>query len=136
MPSLDLLNKSTTGYLPEHLGIEFTEFEGAHLAGKMDVQKHLMAPNGFLHGGSVVAFADTLAGVACLNNLPEEGSGFTTIELKTNFLGTAREGTVCGTASAVHMGRTTQVWDVEVYREIDKKVIAQFRCTQMILSSR
>ncbi|MGH1353310.1 MAG: PaaI family thioesterase [Methyloligellaceae bacterium] len=136
MTTIDALNEMAKGYLPDHLGIEFTEYEGVHLAGRMVVKKNLMAPNGFLHGGSVVAFADTLAGIACVNNLPEGAAGFTTVELKTNFLGTAREGTVCGTAKPLHMGSTTQVWDVEIYREADKKVIAQFRCTQMILMPR
>ena len=97
----------------------------------LPVRSDLLAPNGFLHAGAVVALADTACGYGCFASLPEGGTGFTTIELKTNFLGTAREGTLeCG-ASRVHAGRTTQVWDAAV--RDGAKTIALFRCTQLIL---
>jgi uncharacterized protein (TIGR00369 family) len=91
----------------------------------------LLAPNGYLHAGAIVALADTACGYGCFAFLPEGGTGFTTIELKTNFLGTAREGTLECEALRVHGGRTTQVWDATVRREA--KTIALFRCTQLIL---
>ncbi len=92
-----------------------------------------MAPNGFLHAGSVVALADTTAGYGCVLNLPEGASGFTTIELKSNHLGTARDGTVECVAKPVHLGKTTQVWDAVVSHRESGKTIALFRCTQMVL---
>jgi 1,4-dihydroxy-2-naphthoyl-CoA hydrolase len=95
------------------------------------VRPDLLAPNGYLHAGAVVALADTACGYGCFASLPEGGAGFTTIELKTNFLGTAREGTLDCEALRVHGGRTTQVWDATVRSEA--KTIALFRCTQLIL---
>ena len=93
-----------------------------------------MAPNGFMHAASVIALADSACGYGCFISLPEGGTGFTTIELKSNFLGTARLGEVVSTeARLVHGGRTTQVWDAEVKNETTGKVTALFRCTQMVL---
>jgi uncharacterized protein (TIGR00369 family) len=97
------------------------------------VKPHLLAPNGFLHAGSVVTLADTACGCACIASLPEGAASFTTIELKSNHLGTARDGVIECVASAVHLGRTTQVWDAVVTEQGSGKTIALFRCTQMIL---
>jgi 1,4-dihydroxy-2-naphthoyl-CoA hydrolase len=93
----------------------------------------VMAPNGYLHAASVVALADTSCGYGCVASLPQGASGFTTIELKANFLGTAREGAVVCRATPVHLGRTTQVWDAAVSVEASGAKIALFRCTQMVL---
>jgi uncharacterized protein (TIGR00369 family) len=79
----------------------------------------------------VVTLADTAAGYGCFASLPEGATGFTTIELKANFLGTAREGRLLCEATRVHGGRTTQVWDATVTHE--GKTIALFRCTQLLL---
>ena len=95
-------------------------------------QSHL-APNGYLHAGSVITLADTACGYACVANLPQGAVNFTTIELKSNFLGTAREGVVACEAKAVHLGRNTQVWDALVTHVDTGKLIATFRCTQMVL---
>jgi uncharacterized protein (TIGR00369 family) len=92
-----------------------------------------MAPNGFLHAGTVVTLADTCAGYGCIANLPPGATGFTTIELKSNHLGTALEGTIVGSAKPVHLGKTTQVWDATVTHGGSGKILALFRCTQMIL---
>ena len=92
-----------------------------------------MAPNGFLHAGSVITLADTSAGYGCIANLPEEATGFTTIELKSNHLGTTLDGTLDCVARPVHLGRTTQVWDATVTHRESGKTLALFRCTQMIL---
>jgi len=93
----------------------------------------LLAPNGYLHAGSVVTLADTCAGYGCLANLPKNATGFTTLELKSNHLGTAREGIVECIATPVHLGKTTQVWDAIVLNKDSLKRIAIFRCTQLIL---
>jgi 1,4-dihydroxy-2-naphthoyl-CoA hydrolase len=97
------------------------------------VRKALYAPNGFLHAGSVVTLADTACGYGCSAHLPAGAKGFTTIELKSNHLGTTLEGTIEVDAQAVHMGRTTHVWDATVKHRETGKTIALFRCTQMIL---
>ena len=84
----------------------------------------------------MITLADWLCAAGIGQHVPE-GSSFTTLEIKTNFIGTVREGgAIVGTARPVHLGRTTQVWDVEVANEENGKLIALFRCTQMILSPR
>jgi len=101
--------------------------------GRFTIQPHHMAPNGFLHAASIITLADTACGYGAVASLPEGASNFTTIELKTNFLGTARKGVVVCEARMVHGGRTTQVWDAEVRHEDTGKLIALFRCTQSVL---
>jgi 1,4-dihydroxy-2-naphthoyl-CoA hydrolase len=100
---------------------------------RLAVRDELLAPNGYLHAGAVVALADTASGYGCVASLPEGATGFTTIELKTNFLGTATEGTLRCAAVLVHGGRTTQIWDAAVTNEADGKTLALFRCTQLLL---
>jgi 1,4-dihydroxy-2-naphthoyl-CoA hydrolase len=121
------------GYLPGLLGIEILSVGDAGVESRLTVRKDLMAPNGFLHAATVVALADTSCGYGCVALLPEGAKGFTTIELKSNFLGTAREGAISCRASPVHLGRTTQVWDAVVANEAAGAKIALFRCTQMVL---
>jgi uncharacterized protein (TIGR00369 family) len=91
-----------------------------------------MAPNGYLHAGTVVTLADSACGYGCIMSLPDGATGFTTIELKSNFLATALKGTLYVEAKRVHAGRTTQVWDATVTNE-ESKTIALFRCTQLVL---
>lgn len=119
--------------LPGFLGIEITRVGGGEVAARLPIKPHHLAPNGFLHAGAVITLADTAAGYACVANMPEGGTSFTTIELKSNHLGTAREGAIACVAKPAHLGRTTQVWDVVVTNEANDKTIALFRCTQMIL---
>ncbi len=119
------------GHLPAHLDFAWITLESGLARGHFDVQRHHMAPNGFLHAGTVVAFADTACGYGCAVSRPEGSTGFTTIELKTNLMGTAREGRVEVEARLVHGGRMTQVWDAEVTSA--GRTIALFRCTQMVL---
>jgi 1,4-dihydroxy-2-naphthoyl-CoA hydrolase len=120
-----------------HVGPETTPV----IEGSMIVQEEHLAPSGYLHGATVVALADTACGYGCLGSLPAGKAGFTTIELKTNFLGTARVGdTIEVHANAVHRGGTTQIWDaiVTVDRPDDGRpvTIAIFRCTQLLLEPR
>ena len=120
-------------YLPGTLGVEIITVTPALVESRMLVEKRLLAPNGYLHAASVVALADTSCGYGCVAALPEGASGFTTIELKSNFLGTTRDGAITCRATPVHRGRTTHVWDAAVTVEASGARIAQFRCTQMIL---
>ena len=126
-------NEFSIGTLPAHLGIRVTEVGSGELRAEFDVVKFLLAPNGFLHAGSVVALADTCAGFGCIAALPDGANGFTTIELKSNHLGTARVGTVECVAKALHLGKTTQVWDAVVSNKANGRTLALFRCTQMVL---
>jgi uncharacterized protein (TIGR00369 family) len=113
--------------------LEFLKVESDEVRARVQVRKELCALNGYLHAASVVALADTACGYGTVITLPEDATGFTTIELKSNFLGTALEGHIECSARPLHMGRTTQVWDAEVRSEETGKTIAHFRCTQMIL---
>jgi uncharacterized protein (TIGR00369 family) len=120
------------GSLPGHLGVVVTQ-TGAEMRLELAVQRQHMAPNGFLHAGSILTLADTACGYGCITSLPEGATNFTTIEVKSNFLGTARDGTIECVAKAVHRGRNTQVWDAVVTHRESGKTIALFRCTQMVL---
>lgn len=132
---LDRMMARIPGTLPGLLGIEITRIEGNEVSGRLEVRPDLLAPNGYLHGGTVVALADTVCGFGSFATKPAEATGFTTVELKTNYLGTAREGTITCEARMLHGGRTTQVWDATVYGPTGK-AIALFRCTQMLLYPR
>ena len=133
MLTSDQFNQRGADNLPGHLGIIITEVNKSEVRSELPVKKSLMAPNGYLHAGSVVTLADTSAGYGCVAHLPEGATGFTTIELKSNHLGTARDGTIECVARPVHIGKTTQVWDAVVTHRESGKTIALFRCTQMIL---
>jgi 1,4-dihydroxy-2-naphthoyl-CoA hydrolase len=126
-------NQIGANTLPGHLGIDILEVGAQRLVAQLPIRPHLLAPNGYLHAGSIVSLADTAAGYACIANLPEGASNFTTIELKSNHFSTAREGVITCVATAAHLGRTTQVWDVTVTNAANGKTVALFRCTQMIL---
>ncbi len=119
--------------LPGLLGVEMVSIEDDVYHSKMAVAEHHMAPNGYLHAASIVALADTTCGFACRSKLPDGALGFTTAELKSNHMGTAREGVIHCKASPLHLGRTTQVWDAQVYNPDNSKTLAAFRCTQIVL---
>ena len=121
------------GYLPGLVGVEILTVTRDAVESRMAVRREVMAPNGFLHAAAVIALADTSCGYGCVASLPEGAKGFTTIELKSNFLGTARDGHIACRATPVHLGRTTQVWDAVVTNEATGARIALFRCTQMVL---
>ena len=128
----DELNALLPGTLPGLLGLVVTGHEPGRLEAALDVRPDLLAPNGYLHAATVVALADTACGLATRALLPEGSTGFTTIELKSNFLGTVREGQVRTVATNAHAGRSTQVWDA-VVRSGAGKTLALFRCTQSVL---
>jgi 1,4-dihydroxy-2-naphthoyl-CoA hydrolase len=132
-PTPERFNSAGVGKLPGHLGIVIIAVSAAEVIGELPVVQTLMAPNGYLHAGSVVTLADTCAGYGCVVNFPDGATGFTTIELKSNHVGTTREGTLIGIAKPVHLGKTTQVWDTIVTHKESGKAVAMFRCTQMIL---
>jgi 1,4-dihydroxy-2-naphthoyl-CoA hydrolase len=113
--------------------MEVTALQPGKLRSRLQVRPEIMATNGYLHAASVVALADTSCGYGTLAHLPEGAKSFTTIELKSNFLGTVREGVVLCEAAPHHLGRNTQVWDAVVTDEATGKKLALFRCTQMIL---
>ncbi|MCK9517598.1 MAG: PaaI family thioesterase [Dehalococcoidia bacterium] len=126
-------NERSRGFLPGFIGLEVTGLGEGFARGRLAIEQHHLAPNGFLHAATIIAVADTLSGYGCVQSLPAGAAGFTTVEVKSNFIGTARDGAIACEARLVHGGRTTQVWDAEVADEVTGNVIALFRCTQMIL---
>ena len=134
--TLDMMNARGDGRLPALMGFRVVALEEGLLAAELDVRAEIMAPNGYLHAATVIALADTACGYGCVAHLPAGIENFTTIELKCNFVSTAREGTIACTARPAHLGGATQVWDATVTRKSDGRTIALFRCTQMLLASR
>lgn len=124
------------GFLPNHMALEWIEVRDGFARGRLEIGKQHLAPNGYLHAATVIALADTACGYGCAVSLPESADGFTTGELKANFIGTALDGAISCDARLLHGGRTTQVWDAEVKSESSGKIIAVFRCTQILLSKR
>ena len=134
--TLEQLNARGQGFLPGLIGIEIISFEPGRLTSHLIIRPELLAPNGYLHAATVIALADTTCGYGTIADLPSTAQNFTTIELKSNFLATVREGGLACVATRVHSGRTTQIWDAQVTDETNSKVIALFRCTQLILYPR
>ena len=132
----ETLNERGAGFLPGLLGLEIMDVAPGRVMARLPLRRDLLAPNGYLHAASVIALADTACGYGCVATLPEGGQNFTTIELKSNFLGTAREGAITCAATIAHGGRTTQVWDAVVSDENSGRTVALFRCTQMIIYPR
>ena len=130
--TLDGLNARGQGHLPGWFGFEALELAPGRLLSRLTIRPEMLAPNGFLHAATVIALADTSAGYATVAHLPAGARSFTTVELKSNFFGTQTEGELRCEARAVHLGRSTQVWDAEVSGG-DGRRLALFRCTQMIL---
>lgn len=122
--------------VPGLLGCVFDHSANDLVVGHIDVSESLIAGTGFLFAPAIVALADTCAAIGCGNNIPE-GSSFTTVELKSNFLTSARVGerVVCRCTPA-HLGRQTQVWDAEITNETTGRKMALFRCTQLVLAPR
>jgi len=131
--TLETLQARLKTGLPALLGLQMEDVTDAALLMRLPVEARLLAPNGYLHAASVIGLADTACGFACWAHLPEGAVNFTTIELKTNFLGTATDGTLQARAQAVHLGRSTQVWDAVVTHVESNRPLAMFRCTQMVL---
>ena len=129
----DVLHARQGDTLPGRYGLRVTRIDEGQLDAEVVLQPWMKAPNGCLHAASVLLLADTACGYACVAHLPAGAKNFTTIELKSNFLGTTREGTIRTEARAEHLGRTTQVWSATVFGPSGKP-LALFRCTQMVLS--
>lgn len=133
---VDYFGRFGKDHLPGLLGLVITEVSEGLVTGELPLRPALLAPNGYLHAGTIVAFADTLSGYGCIAHLPAGAENFTTLELKSNFLNTAREGMLYGEARAVHLGCSTHVWDAVVTHGEERRKLALFRCTQLVLYPR
>lgn len=133
LTTAEQFNAACEGRFPGWIGFEAIESEVGRVTARMEITPHHLAPNGYLHAGAVVTFADTSCGLGARGVLPDGATGFTTLELKSNHLGTARDGTLEVEATAAHAGKTTQVWDAVVTHVETGRKIALFRCTQAVL---
>jgi uncharacterized protein (TIGR00369 family) len=133
LDTLDEWNRLGHGYLPGLLGIEFRTVAWGRVTSRLPLRTEHMAPNGYIHAATIVALADSSCGYGTVASLPDGARGFTTVELKANYLGTVQAGAIACEATQMHAGRTTQVWDARVSDEATARVIALFRCTQMLL---
>lgn len=114
-------------------GVTFVEAGKDRVVARMLVRPDLCTAGHTIHGGAVMALADSVGAAATVINLPDDAKGTTTIESKTNFIGAAKEGaTVIATATPVHRGRRTQVWQTRVETD-DGKLVAVVMQTQMVL---
>ena len=130
--TLEEWNAAGRDYLPGHIGFTFAKVEPDEVIATLAIRKAVRSWNGYLHAGTVATLADTCCGYGTVRGLPQGATGFTTIEFKCNFLGSALEGIITCVARPLHKGRSTQVWDATVTPE-GAKPIAHFRCTQMLL---
>ena len=130
--TIDSLFESQRGTLPDTFGVRPLALAEGRMTMELTIAPWMMAPNGFLHAATQVMLADTCAGYATLAHLPDGAKGFTTLALKSNFLGTAKEGVLRVEAVAEHLGRSTQVWSATVVNDKGRK-LSLFRCSQIIL---
>jgi uncharacterized protein (TIGR00369 family) len=135
MDPIRMAHERMRDLLPGTLGMEFLEITPQRVRAKLAVAKGLCTVGDILHGGAIMAFADTLGATGTVANLPP-GAGTTTIESKTNFLRAAPLGTsVIGESTPLHVGRTTMVWQTRITGE-DGKLLAIVTQTQMVLPPR
>ncbi len=131
---VERLNSFGSDRLPGLIGLEILTCTAARVTGRVPISPPLIAGTGFVWAPVVIALADTLCAYGTGEARPKDSQSFTTVELKTNFLGTvAAGGAIYGEATPAHLGRTTQVWDAVVMNEATRKTIALFRCTQLVL---
>jgi len=134
--SVDDLNRASQGKLPGHLGLVVTEVADGRLAGRLEVRPDLVAHTGYLLAGALLSCLDILCAYGVSTAWPDGASGFTTVEVKSNFVGTVTEGAVLFEAELLHGGRLTQVWDAWARDAATNRLMAAFRCTQIILYPR
>ena len=128
----DTFQERLPGTLPGWFGLELQRVEHGLVAARLEIAPEHLAPNGYLHAATVILLADSSAGYASIAHLPDGAKNFTTVELKSNFLATTRDGTIRCECRADHPGRTTHVWSVIVFGPGERR-LALFRCTQLIL---
>lgn len=131
--SLETLNKMSVSTMVNHLGIEFTEIGTNWLTAKMPVDHRTHQPYGLLHGGASVALAETLGSIAahcCIDSTRQYCVG---LEINANHLKAVRDGFVYGTARPIHVGRSTQVWEIKIETE-KKELVCISRITMAILT--
>lgn len=131
-PSLTQLSEGARGTLPDHLGIEVLEASGERVVARMPVERRVHQPFGVLHGGASVVLAETVASMGAHLSVMERGMTAVGLEINANHLRAVRSGFVTATATPVHQGRTTQVWQIEIVDEQGRGVCVS-RCTLAVI---
>jgi len=134
--TLEALNKLSPKTLAEHLGIEFTAIGENYIEGRMPVDHRTHQPLGLLHGGASVALAETLGSVAancCLDSNTQFCVG---LEINANHIKSVREGFVKGKATPIHIGKKTQVWEIQITNESSGDLVCISRITMAILDKK
>jgi len=127
------LNARSGGSFPGLVGMEVVDVTAEGVRSRLEVRPTLLAPNGYVHAAALVALADTTCGFGAIAFLPDGARSYATLELKSSFVGAAREGTIVCAAVPVELGRQTQAWDAVCIAEGDGRQLALFRCTQLVL---
>ncbi len=133
-PTLDLLNSMSAGTIAEHIGIVFTEIGEDYIVAKMPVDDRTRQPMKLLHGGASVVLAETLGSVAsylCLQDPSKQKA--VGLEVNANHIRPVHEGEVFGKATAIHLGRSTHIWEIRITTPADKLVCVS-RLTVAVLS--
>lgn len=131
-PTLEQLQTASRDSMVEHLGIRFTAIGADTLSASMPVDTRTHQPYGLLHGGASVALAESLGSMAATLTLDPATHYCVGIEINANHVRAVREGVVTGTASPLHIGRTTQVWQIEIHDE-DNRLVCVSRITLAVL---
>lgn len=129
---LDQLRSRATRHLADALGIELVELTKERVVATMPVDDRTRQPFGILHGGASVALAETLASLAATMNADLERSYVVGVEINANHIRAKKEGVVTGTATPIHVGRSTQVWEVRIVDE-EQRIICVSRCTLAVV---
>lgn len=129
----DQIQAAMKGLLPDHLGIVLEEADKSRIVATLRVRPEITTTGGRLHGGAIMALADSVGAVGAFLNLPQGAAGTTTIESKTNFFAGVSEGVVRATAEPVHIGKRTSCWTTRIVDE-KGRLVAQVTQTQMVLS--
>jgi len=119
-PSLDQLNKQSNGTMVDHLGIIFSDISNDTISATMPVDERTKQPMGLLHGGANVVLAETLGSIASSLSIDLEKQFSVGLEINANHLKSVKEGLVIGTASPIHLGKSTQVWEIKIKNENDQ----------------
>jgi 1,4-dihydroxy-2-naphthoyl-CoA hydrolase len=120
--TLDQLKERSKHTLAEHLGIEYLEIGDDYLKAKMPVDYRTKQPAGLLHGGASVVLAETLGSIAARLCVNVEKKGIVGIEINANHIRPVTDGWVTGVAKPIHIGNTTQIWEIKIYNEQDKLI--------------
>lgn len=129
--TVEEINAKIQGRLAGSLGIELTSVSATEATSRLSLRDDLMNTMGSLHAGVIVAIADTTCGSGCIASLPP-GASFITTELKTNFVGSTREGAIRCVARLRHATKATQLWEATVSDEATDEALAFFACTELV----